>query len=46
MVNLDSLNELTDGDSALLDSLLNEFLNTTETDLKALKESVEHGSFG
>ncbi|MRI32176.1 hypothetical protein EOPP23_04090 [Endozoicomonas sp. OPT23] len=43
MINLDSLNELTDGDSTLLGSLLDEFLNTTETDLQSLKEGVEKG---
>ncbi len=43
MINLNSLNELTDGDSELLDSLLNEFLNTTEADIRSLKEGIDHG---
>ena len=44
MINLNSLTEITDGDSELLDSLLNEFLNTTENDMKELKAHIENGS--
>ncbi|KEQ18890.1 Hpt domain-containing protein [Endozoicomonas numazuensis] len=42
MIDLGNLQQLTEGDAPLMKTLLDEFLNTTEEDLKCLDTAVEH----
>lgn len=42
MIDLSSLLLITDGDEALLNALLTEFIRTTDSDLSALQSAVEH----
>ena len=44
MINLENLNQLTDGDQQLLNSFLGEFLTTTQTDLNALQKAVSENN--
>ncbi|WP_252178940.1 Hpt domain-containing protein [Endozoicomonas sp. 4G] len=41
MIDLGNLQQLTEDDAPLMQTLLNEFLNTTEDDLKSLDKAVE-----